>query len=1082
MRKHQAHPFAAKAVSAALTAALLLAPAQSIAYAADAGSTQPQEQQISAFQFKYPAEHTFAEINQFYAEHPYDISLPDKYDIRPDISNEEINTRIGTDTSALLDAKGKAYRDTLAGSLSQETLDNALNATNFMRYSAGLQLLYIHTNDRIGGYQWRAQAGAALMAELNTITHNVDGNEALAAGVVSGVFGWAKAGPGGSNIVAGSGVANKMVNSFMPDIGNDRTGLSHRSYILNPGLSGTGFGAADLSGTKNPKTGKARGSAVSMMVTYYGADPDGLSAVLWPSRRQPIETFQARGTWQMSYPEGNPYQGNPWSYFINTDSAKVDTSTLKVTLECDGKPTDVLDFNDLTAAEKSENRLFTIGSSPLKRLIAFRPHVAYGAGDKVKVTIEGIVDEHDLPIPVSYDVHFFQTGTEPHPNLEQTSVSRTAADTAEFEYTSDYAGTMYYLVQDADQPEPSADAVLGGTKLALGTDEALLALTGLTGNSAKKLYYITASSTAAGKDHTTAGKSGEMSAVKSINIEEYIAPSMVLTDTAAVRESKSTGTVSFTAPVAGTYHYIVRDASDLSCDHTAVLAGTEAVMTVGENQIALTGLTDNAAKSVFLYAQGTDSSNSAVTRIELLAYQPAAPSVTAPTANTLTYNGTAQPLITAGSTSGGRMEYRLGDTGDYSTDVPMATNAGTYTVWYKVVGDDTHDSVAEQSLSVCIAKAKVTATAKSYAIQTGDKAPDLTAPVLGTHYTVDGLFGADALYGTAVLTYKKNGAAVTPDTSAAGTYDIVLSGVTAPAGGNYEPLVLKNGTLTITVRSSSGGGAGGGGGSSAGGGGGGGATESTYPVASSPAKNGSVSLNTHGAAKGSTVTITVKPDSGYKLDKLTVTDQNGNRLSLNDQGNGKYTFIMPTGKVSVESVFAPITAQPEFKDVANDSYYYDAVQWAVEKGITEGTGTETFSPHASCTRAQTVTFLWRAAGAPEPKNSVNPFSDLDPSAYYYKAVLWALENGITQGTSADTFSPGATVDRGQTVTFLHRAAGSPLAGSSDFNDVSDGAYYAKAVAWANENGITSGTGNGKFTPNADCTRGQIVTLLYRANN
>ena len=353
MRKHQAHPFAVKAVSAALTAALLLAPAQSIAYATDAGSTQPQEQQISAFQFKYPAEHTFVEINQFYAEHPYDISLPDKYDILPDISNQEINTRIGTDTSALLDAKGKADRDTLAGSLSQETLDNALNATNFMRYSAGLQLLYIHTNDRIGGYQWRAQAGAALMAELNTITHNVDGNEALAAGVVSGVFGWAKAGPGGSNIVAGSGVANKMVNSFMPDIGNDRTGLSHRSYILNPGLSGTGFGAADLSGTKNPKTGKARGSAVSMMVTYYGADPDGLSAVLWPSRRQPIETFQARGTWQMSYPEGNPYQGNPWSYFINTDSAKVDTSTLKVTLECDGKPTDVLDFNNLTAAERT---------------------------------------------------------------------------------------------------------------------------------------------------------------------------------------------------------------------------------------------------------------------------------------------------------------------------------------------------------------------------------------------------------------------------------------------------------------------------------------------------------------------------------------------------------------------------------------------------------------------------------------------------------------------------------------------------------------------------------------------------------
>lgn len=1071
MRKHQAHPFAAKAVSAALTAALLLAPAQSIAYAADAGNTQPQEQQISAFQFKYPTEHTFAEINQFYAEHPYDTSLPDKYDIQPDISNEEINTRIGTDTSALLDAKGKADRDTLAGSLSQETLDNALNATNFMRYSAGLQLLYIHTNDRIGGYQWRAQAGAALMAELNTITHNVDGNEALAAGVVSGVFGWAKAGPGGSNIVAGSGVANKMVNSFMPDIGNDRTGLSHRSYILNPGLSGTGFGAADLSGTTNPKTGKARGSAVAMFVTYYGGDPDNLSAVLWPSRRQPIETFQARGTWQMSYPEGNPYQGNPWSYFINTDSAKVDTSTLKVTLECDGKPTDVLDLNNLTAAEKSENRLFTIGSSPLKRLIAFRPHVAYGAGDKVKVTIEGIVDAHDLPIPVSYDVHFFQTGTEPHPNLEQTAVSRTAADTAEFEYTSDYAGTMHYLVLDADQPEPSADAVLGGTKLALGTDEALLDLTGLTGNGAKKLYYITASSTAADKDHTTAGKSGEMSVVKSIDIEEYVAPSMVLTDTAAVRESKSTGTVTFTAPVAGTYHYIVRDVSELICDHTEVLTGTEAVMTVGENQIALTGLTDNAAKSVFLYAQGTDGSNSAVTRIELPAYQPAIPSVTAPTANTLTYNGTAQTLITAGSTSGGKMEYRLGDTGDYSGDVPMATNAGTYTVWYKVVGDDTHDSAAEQSLSVSIEKAKVTATAKSYAIQTGDKAPDLTAPVLGEHYIVDGLFGGNALDGTAVLTYEKNGTTVTPDTSVAGIYDIVLSGVTEPAGGNYQPIVLQAGTLTISNRPSSGGS-----GSHSG------SSTPTHAVSAGRVANGKVSLSTSRAAQGSRVSITVKPDAGYQLASLTVRDGNGNAVAVTKQTETTYTFTMPAGKVSVDASFAAIQTAISFRDVKQGDYFYDAVQWAVEKGITAGTSANTFSPNASCTRAQMVTFLWRAAGSPASKSTTNPFKDISSSDYYYDAVLWAVENGITTGTGADTFAPNTTVTRGQTVTFLYRAAGSPMVSDGDgFYDVNKNDYYNGAVLWAAQNGITTGTGDGRFSPGADCTRAQIVTLLFRAN-
>ena len=244
---------------------------------------------------------------------------------------------------------------------------------------------------------------------------------------------------------------------------------------------------------------------------------------------------------------------------------------------------------------------------------------------------------------------------------------------------------------------------------------------------------------------------------------------------------------------------------------------------------------------------------------------------------------------------------------------------------------------------------------------------------------------------------------------------------------------------------------------------------------------GVVSVTPTAAAKGAMVTITAKPDNGYKLDKLTVTDQRGNRLSLNDQGNGKYTFIMPSGKVNVDAAYSKIATAISFRDVKQGDYYYDAVKWAVEKGITEGTSTETFSPHASCTRAQMVTFLWRVASSPEPIGTVNPFSDLSPNAYYYKAVMWAVENGITQGTSADTFSPDATVTRGQTVTFLHRAAGSPATGVSGFSDVSDGAYYAKAVAWANENNITSGTGNGKFSPNTGCTRGQIVTLLYRAD-
>ena len=246
---------------------------------------------------------------------------------------------------------------------------------------------------------------------------------------------------------------------------------------------------------------------------------------------------------------------------------------------------------------------------------------------------------------------------------------------------------------------------------------------------------------------------------------------------------------------------------------------------------------------------------------------------------------------------------------------------------------------------------------------------------------------------------------------------------------------------------------------------------------------GAVSVTPAAAPKGTTVTITAKPDNGYKLDKLTVTDQSGNRLSLNDQGNGKYTFTMPSGKVNVDAAFSKIAASVSFRDVKQSDYYYDAVKWAVEKGITEGTSAETFSPHASCTRAQTVTFLWRAAGSPEPTGIANPFSDLSPNAYYYKAVLWAVENGITQGTSTDTFSPDATVTRGQTVTFLHRAAGAPShGGNAAFFDISDDDYYSDAVAWAEQNGITSGTGNGKFAPNAVCTRAQIVTLLYRADN
>ena len=259
-------------------------------------------------------------------------------------------------------------------------------------------------------------------------------------------------------------------------------------------------------------------------------------------------------------------------------------------------------------------------------------------------------------------------------------------------------------------------------------------------------------------------------------------------------------------------------------------------------------------------------------------------------------------------------------------------------------------------------------------------------------------------------------------------------------------------------------------------------SSSRYTVSVPTVANGTVSVTPSSASKGTTVTITVKPNDGYELDKLTVTDQNGNRISLSDKGNGEYTFTMPSGKVSVDAAFAKIETVINFRDVAQSDYFYEAVKWAVEKGVTEGTSATTFSPNASCTRAQMVTFLWRSAGSPAPKTAANPFKDISANDYYYDAVLWAVEQGITSGTSADTFAPSATVSRAQTVTFLYRAAGSPAVSGGSFSDVAANAYYANAVAWASQNNITSGTGGGKFSPSSDCTRGQIVTLLYRANS
>lgn len=245
---------------------------------------------------------------------------------------------------------------------------------------------------------------------------------------------------------------------------------------------------------------------------------------------------------------------------------------------------------------------------------------------------------------------------------------------------------------------------------------------------------------------------------------------------------------------------------------------------------------------------------------------------------------------------------------------------------------------------------------------------------------------------------------------------------------------------------------------------------------------GTVTVQPTSASEGAKVNITTKPNSGYEVGTITVTDKDSKQIILTDAGDSKYTFIMPRSNVDVNVEFVLIQTIPNtfnFTDVQFSAYYYDAVLWAVDQGITTGTSATTFSPNASCTRAQMVTFLWRAAGSPKVSGS-NPFSDVQSGAYYYDAVMWAVEEGITTGTSASTFSPDATVTRAQTVTFLYRAAGSPEAdGSSPFVDVASNAYYANAVQWAVEKNVTTGTSTTTFSPNDNCTRAQIVTFLYR---
>ena len=297
------------------------------------------------------------------------------------------------------------------------------------------------------------------------------------------------------------------------------------------------------------------------------------------------------------------------------------------------------------------------------------------------------------------------------------------------------------------------------------------------------------------------------------------------------------------------------------------------------------------------------------------------------------------------------------------------------------------------------------------------------------------------------------------------TSGVYLTDPSGALASNYYVSSTANGVWTVSYSAPSSGG-----GSSS--------SSRRYDVSAPSVKHGDVTVSPKSASKGDTVTITVKPDSGYELDTLTVKDASGSKIKVKDKGDGKFTFTMPASKVTVSAEFAEIETL-DFADVPTDAYYYEAVKWAAKKGITGGIGNGLFGPNQPCTRAQIVTFLWRAAGSPEPK-AMSSFADVSMDAYYAKAVAWAVENGITTGTGDGKFSPDATCTRAQSVTFLFRAIGKLVDSKAEFSDVLTDSYYANAVAWAVENGVTNGIGGGLFGPNNSCTRAQIVTFLFRA--
>ena len=404
---------------------------------------------------------------------------------------------------------------------------------------------------------------------------------------------------------------------------------------------------------------------------------------------------------------------------------------------------------------------------------------------------------------------------------------------------------------------------------------------------------------------------------------------------------------------------------------------------------------------------------------------------------------------------GSAKTYGISDTADYTVTGNSQTNAGDHTVTVALRDKATtawaDGTTADKTYTFTIKQATPTGEPAYTKITTSGK----TLADAGLTVT-----GSTLNPNAGTLEWVDDAGNVLPDTTTVAANTTYKWRFT-PTNTNYTTLT---GSIKLYHKSSSSGGS---------------SHSSRYTITVDSVKHGTITVSPKSAYKGDTVTITVKPDKGYELDTLKVLDKDGDKVKITEK-KGKYTFTMPASKVTIKGKFVEEAPEQIFADVPVDAYCYEAVKWAASEGITGGIGNNLFAPGLPCTRGQIVTFLWRVAGSPAPK-SMSSFADVPADAYYAKAVAWAVENGITGGTGNGKFSPDATCTRAQAVTFLYRASGSPaVSGSAAFSDVAADAYYASAVKWAEKNGITGGIGGGLFGSGNNCTRGQIVTFLYRS--